>query len=736
MKRRTVLGMLIAIILLALIIPVSKQRVLLYGTDSYTAHRLLFGTHTATQNITTSAFTTKIGTILVDLRKTNAITDVELSIYAQNSDNQLAHAFISRQSIQDDAFAFADISNTPIPKNTLIRLEFSAPEATSTNPIGLRVDTNTGEFSLALAERVPLWKAIGIIASNRANDWAYSMLAIGLSIIVALPAFVGSKPWQWKTALGAICIFALAARLAVIPHFGGVSGGDAYNYLSITQSIIHGGNPFVNTKRLPGYPLLLVPTLASGIFDDQYVMRTLQAFAGVWGAIMVAMLARSMKLSWPVAIAAPAILLFQKDYFWTSMRPEPYALYGALLVTALWTFIRGYQTSVRWRHILFGVVLGYTAMTRQEGFVLAAVLGTCSLCYEVFTVYKTKNVRTSLVRFAYMYAPALLIVLPFFSYNIVTYGKPFYAEYLEGDRLQIVDSFLALQDATSATWGVIGSMWKPAWEQLERLPLTSPVAIVSTIVLGIWYWYLKKARYIPVYVSVGAGVVFFITIWMAMYMRSIYIVNITAILAAWTLVSIPIFLYETRWKGAVLIAVLASQIGIATWFHPFAKHYQQSFPLIILMLTAALIAALPHKKAITGIALAVIVLPFFSIASLLTQKINAAIDDQNEDTALDSVAYRAARFARTLPGPIGFDQAYLPARLYFDPDAKYFPDEDYPTAEMEQAWLAKNPIRTLIDTNGNHVFKNPDPLWKLLRTFKAAGKNEKIFVASVYEIPQ
>ena len=118
------------------------------------------------------------------------------------------------------------------------------------------------------------------------------------------------------------------------------------------------------------------------------------------------------------------------------------------------------------------------------------------------------------------------------------------------------------------------------------------------------------------------------------------------------------------------------------------------YPIIVLMIATALMSQIPQaKKITTASAIAVSTLPFFIIAVFLLENINAELDRYNENVALDSVTYRAARAARTLPGTIGFDQAYLPARLYFDPDAKYFPDEDNPTPEMEQEWLANNLLK-------------------------------------------
>ncbi len=732
-------------------VPVFQYRVISSGVDAYLAHKPLFGENVQSQIITTSAKTTAIGTILVDLRKTNNLTDVQVDILNADNNEPLTSARIFKESIKDDTFAYANFSKSPIEKGKKIIIQFSAPDATNTNPTGIRLDPQTKHLSLALKERVPVWKAIQTIADNRAEAWQYILPAIILALIIAIPIYIPSKKLAWLITLAIICVAALAARFWVIPQFSGVSGGDAYNYLSITRSIINFDNPFTNTKRLPGHPLLFVPTLASGIFDDQQVMRTVSIIASIVTIIMTVALAKILKLSWPVAISAAAILAFQKDFFWTSMRPEPYTFYTALLISTLVLFFVAYKkTAVWWKYILFGLLLGYAAITRQEGFMLAVVLGVCSLVYELALSFRpccaprslgevgSRNPRRSIVRFMCMYLPVLFIVLPFFIHNTLTYGNPLYTQYLEGDRLQIVNSFFAFQDATGATWGILGSMWKPSWEQLERLDITNNIFLIGFFSLIIWYTILRIKK-IAAYQTVF-GVIMTITfctiIWAAIYVPSVFTNIFTITSAALILASIPLFLIEKKWRALVILLVLISQLGIATWFHPFAKHYQQSYPLIVLMISVALFSRIPKQKFASSAIVAALVLPFLVISSFLGQKINAAIDEQNQETALDSVIYRAARAARGSESPIGFDQAYLPARLYFDEVAKYFPAEENPTPEQEQQWLTENNIKTLVVTNADNIFKTPHPSWKTLVSFKAEGEDENLLVGTVYTIPR
>lgn len=536
--------------------------------------------------------------------------------------------------------------------------------------------------------------------------------------------------------IGCIAAIGLMSKIWVINQFGGVSGGDAYNYLFITQSLISGDNPFENTKRLPGYPLTLAPFMLSEKIDIEYTMRAIQIAASIWAVAMVTLITRSLKLPWVVAICASAILTFQKDFFWTSMRPEPYTLYTALLLTAVWLFIEIQNKPTYWRYIVFGITIGYAAMTRQEGFVLAAVLGICSALYEIYSAYHTKSIRTSTIRFTAMYLPALLIVLPFFIHNVSKYGNPLYTPYLEGDRLQIVDSFLAFQDATGATWGIISSMWKPAWDQLERVEFTSDLFLISAAGLFAWYWYSQKsnknAKSSLPHLFIGVSFIG-LSLYYFLIEEKIFNATVPIITSAWIIVSIPLFLFKTKWKGALLLLITLSQVGIATWFHPFAKHYQQVYPIIVLMLATVILAYMPKSRVARLTVLIAGMIPFILISSLLHNHINASIDEANEDAALDSVVYRATRYAKELNKHTGFDQAYLPARFYFDPGINFFDDEEAP-AHKRIDWLRQQKIKILVVTNTTKTFETPDPNWKILKTFKASGKHEFIFVSTVYAI--
>ncbi len=735
----------IILIAIAAFLPASQNHIVSYGEDTYSTHKPLFSSHTAEETITTTKETVGLGAILVDLRRAKDLKDTRVEIFDQESGTLLLSQLISANSIKDDEFAYTIFSNNPISKNKKIRIVFSSPDSTIKNPTGLRFDPAKSILAISLKERIPLWQAVQTTIANNIQTWGYIMLAGAFSLICAATIFTTSKYKKaWVVILGIFLVFSFTARALIIPKFGGVSGGDAYNYLFITKAITKLQNPFANTKRLPGYPATLVPFFASGAFNEQNIMRYSQSLWSIVGIGLIVTIARTIGLSWPVALLAGTILAFQKDYYITSVRPEPYSMYTALLLASVLMFLSSYKNPQKWKFVLFGIFLGYSALTRQEGFVLAVLLGTSSLIYEGYTLYKTNwkgSIWDSGKRFLYMYGPAFIVILPFFINSAIAYGNPLYTKYLEGERLQIVHSYSDFEDAARASWGVIDSMWKSSWDRLARIPLSTP-AFLSSIVL-LWAWYAasqhSSKKDVARFIAIIATLAWITIIYLAGANKGLVTEYIPIVTSAWIFASIPIFIWKTKVPGIFLTIVLISQAGIALWFHPFAKHFQQSYPFIVLMIATALVSGIDTKKKyMTASLLAVFSLPFFLTASFLLKNVNAEIDQYNEGVAEDSVVYRATRAVRSMPGPIGFDQAYLPALLYFDngeKEAKFFPGEEHPTLEFEKAWLKDNRIKTLVTMSGDDIFSNPDPSWKKIKAFKAAGKHEKIFESVIYSIP-
>ncbi len=761
----------VIVLLVAAFYPVEHGRVISFGVDSYQTHRPIFGSVTQGQHISGDRDVLGVGAIIVNYRKAEKVSPVEISLEDSNNKTVLAKATINPEQLQDDEFvpAFFD-SPVSLPESGA-NVVFSAPQATKDTLLALRFDPEStltrlengkeqsGSLALKIYEQVPAWSALQNEVKTEPQIWIRTLFVTLAALLVALIATqVGWNRAAPRTQtiikisfILLLLVSALISRISAISHMGGVSGGDPYNYLLISQSLMRLENPFEGVKRLPGYPLFLIPALASDSIDDHTYMRVFSVVAGTLAIGMLFLLTRALNLPWAVQVMAPTLLAWQKDFFIVSTRPEPYTLYALLLLTSLYLF---FTMTTPKRQLLFGLAIGYAAMTRQEGFVLAATLGFLSLFYwRSITQVSDPNPRlfskSILLPYVRAFLPALALVLPFFLNNTFIYGNPLYTEYFEGERLQIVDSAPAFTDAAGATWGVLSSMWKNSWENLERIEITHPFFIAGFIFVLAWWllWETIGRKYLRQTLLILAPIataVFIFFVYITIYNPNSLISPTAQFTAGMLLASIVPFISYTKTKGIVIVLVLISQVMIATWFHPFAKHYQQSYPLMLLMISTALLSGpFLAERSVTPAFLrkysfatftAVLLFPFILVAFSLQSKVSVIIDETNADAALDSVVYRAVLYALKQERPVGFDQVYLQGQVYFGSEGikNAYPAEETATIAEEEAWLAEKKPKTMLVTNANNIFKTPPTTWKLLKTFKAEGKQERLFESAVY----
>lgn len=757
-------SVLLIAIISGLFYPISQARLISAGVDTYSAHRPLFGSRELSQTISSPYPITGLGFILVDLRRANQLADPHITIRSLPDRAILLQRTIPSDSIRDDAFARLKF-DTPFVTTNPVEIVISAPDATKENPIGVRTDPDAqilpytmsengvvkkGSLAIEVLEKVPAWRAFLNAANRYQNSWSKITISAAIVALIAMCAFYFPRP-RWSAErtqiyqavmLAIVVITAVAVRIPVIDSLHGVSGGDPYNYLLIAQSMARLESPFnEGEKRLPGYPLILVPTVLSSASDDHTYMRITSSLSAAGALIMIALLARAFSLPWPVQLIAPILIAWQKDFFATSLRPEPYTFYTFLLLASLVLF---FSQRKAWQEILFGICLGWAALTRQEGFVLAALLGIA--WFLPLNLQPGKGYKARAFSFLRMLLPALLINLPFFIHNTRLYGNPFTTPYFGGDRLQIVNSWEAFKDNLGSTWGVIGSLLRPSWEELERYNILGTSVLAGLLLTFLWWTLISyvpvKKKNLLAFSAMATATVFGVTfIALTLASKDIVVSLTPGFLAGIILISPIFFAIRTGPKGILVVAIALSQLLVATWFHPFAKHYQQILPLVGLMIAVCWIT--PAKKAGSGpglmftrayVACAVVLLPIAWLTLITYSAINGMIDRQNAGAALDSVIYRAVKFAASQEGPYGSDQAYLAARLSFGHDGRYFYD-DASTPPQETKWLQDNGVRTLITTNDGQTFLNPHPDWQELKRFRAEGKDEYIHESIVYSIP-
>ena len=752
-------------------IPVGQWKIINRGIDNFNYHLPLSQGQTITQHIHSDNPVIGIGLILVNLRHAASIAPVTVTIRDTVSGLVLAEQTMSGSLIQDDEFSRFTFA-TPLAHTKELSVEITSPQASKANPVGVRFNPKPapnmawqmvngqpreGNLALEIGQKVPVRVFIGNMVARQQEKLPPILAALAAALLVALLALKGGwqhipnkyhRPLEYL-CLAIVVITAIISRIAILPYLGGVSCGDAYNYLNIGNSILHGENPLVGEKRLPGFPLLLIPALLNPLNDHITAMRILSILSAGACLIMLSFLARSIGLPWAVQLVAPTLIAWQKDFFWISLRPEPYTFYAFLLLCALALF---YNARKPWQQILYGAVLGYSAMTRQEGFMLAFILGICSVLYwKRFMPAGQAPVfisKQTILTFMRLYIPALLIISPFLVSNTISFGNPFFTPYFESNRLQTVDSWLAFTDNLAGTWGVIGSLGKPVLDELERYSLSNPImaataAMIMLIFLSALNNQAGKFHRLP-YVYITLGILLILAVWGLALGTTLFVAVMPVVIAAAILISPLGLIVAIGTSSLPILATVLGQLGVATWFHPFTKHFQQVLPLISLGLGTTILMPViasrigdkrKHGLQRTGLVLitSALLFPVAIIEAKTLQAVPIAIDDSNASGAFDSVTYRAVKRALQYPGPHGFDQGYNQARLYVGDAGKYFTDEST-TLETQAAWLAQNNVRVLVITNDKKIF-TPQPSWQLIGYYKSEGKNERLYESFVYLIP-
>ena len=254
---------------------------------------------------------------------------------------------------------------------------------------------------------------------------------------------------------------------------------------------------------------------------------------------------------------------------------------------------------------------------------------------------------------------------------------------------------------------------------------------------------VSKFHQLPlVYITIGTLLI--IVVWSSAVSSPSFAAEMPVIIAAAILFSPLGLVIAAGTSSLPVIATALGQIGIATWFHPFTKHFQQTVPLISLSLSTTLllpiVASQKDGKIKAGLQKTALVLltgallfPCAIIGAKTLQSIPVAIDDNNASGAFDSVTYRAVKKSLEYEGAHGFDQGYNQARLYFGNNGQYFNGEST-TPQSQAAWLAQHNIRVLVTTNEKKVFTR-EPSWQLVGYFKSEGKEERLFESFVYLIP-
>lgn len=242
-------------------------------------------------------------------------------------------------------------------------------------------------------------------------------------MIKNIEAKLHSRKWVLMISI-ILFLIQFIPRMVIISKAEAISGGDAYNNLLITKSIANLQNPF-GDRRLPFYPLLLLPGHLINNVDPLWWGRTVSAFFGSLSVVFIFLLGNRIGFSYLISIPATIMAGYSSSYFFYSIRPLSNALYGSLVVLAVYFFFN--LKSTRYL-ILFSTILGLMSMTRHEGFIVSIVF----FGFYLFNCLIER--RHDINKYFILALPYLIIVLPFFINNYFKFGSLTYSSYLSNSE--------------------------------------------------------------------------------------------------------------------------------------------------------------------------------------------------------------------------------------------------------------------------------------------------------------
>lgn len=539
-----------------------------------------------------------------------------------------------------------------------------------------------------------------------------------------------------------ILITSLVGRVLVAPLLKGISGGDFFNFLLITEELVKFHTPFI-AKRLPFYPLLLIPGHLLG--HPIGWAKILGVSAGLGILVVLYLLGRQLKIKKEILYLALIFTSFQPTLFIYSLRPLTHTLFTLEVLFSLYLFYTiFYSTRGRGsikKLLLFGVVLGITSMTRHEGFILAAVVILCWLIARVYVILgptEISNLKTLTTEAAAIGTPFILIVAPYFISNYLSFGNPVYSGYVEDPGLnRVTDLQSFLVNFEKVKWIILNLWGQTGYFPIKWVLIPSVLMLLAAILL-------KRFRLICV---IGL-----LSYWVILHLRGPFD-GLLALLSFFFACAMILgglkFIIDTRWRGVPLLLILITQTILLMFIQPWARHLQHTFPFWALFLALGL--SWVFEKGGTRCrgyinSAVVVVLSGFVLFNCYTG-IEAGVASHQRGVLPTQPLFDAVEFVKNFEGPIAFESNASWVQYYIGDEAVYFAkdleippvDDSYQKPVDEQwRWVWENNPKYLVHYNLWDGFsltetKEFGDRFQLVKSFESVRDGER-FVTKVYRV--
>lgn len=731
--------------------------------------------------------------LMVDMTRSGEETPLVLTLRDAESGTVRREARVSSAQVKDDYYLPFTFEPLAVPAGQTLELEVGAPDSTNPPHFAVRISDvdvlpngyfvyrgavqPNQDLAFVAYHEVPKYRVWWMIwRSVRARAKLLgTTLAVGFAGAILLAAAVQRGRRAKAALLLSLLALALITRIPALKQIHGEVGGDAYYNLTLAHSLIHGRNVFKDDiQRVPGYPALLVPAFFIPGIPDLLWGRLVNVAATLGAVALLWPLSRILTLRPAVAAVAAALVIGNKDFFITSLRPLPYAVYTFELLASI---VLCFTIKKPWQLAAWGALLGGMSMTRQEGFVAGAwlVAAQAGRLWQWRKFDAARSWRAVVWRLALVAIPAVAITAPYFVNNWLTFGNPFFSAYfLDRDDISTPRSLADFRDENLVkAWGLFSSTWRHiderdillSWREglfkyvLAGVALLWGAAAVfrrwargRALLWPTWLWWLRLAAYLIL--SIFLVAVAYDWAWRRgpSITEELNMVAVAfMLLGVLELVRVgrPARLAGT-WAGGLVVAVILSQWLVGTWFDPHMKHYHQVLPLLSLGMAAVLLPffgiTAKRQKLQPQRSLAaqfVLTLPLTLALALMFVRVHDKLE-----LYVDSINFRAARihvlmaaeeFLELTEGPVAMElQEDYGLPYYLEGRMNFFTDENA-DSERQWRWVVERSARYLIDSSEmNTLTVQDDPPYaerfELLREFRQEEKSGYAQWTKVYRV--
>jgi uncharacterized protein (DUF697 family) len=710
--RRWWLAGLSLVVLLGLFIPTHHRRILTEGTDTYSTHLPVFDARQVTQTVDITNNLSGLGVLAVNLRRAADLPPLTVTIRDEMNE-QLLETRIDSGQLQDDVFSW--VSFPPLDGPRTVTLAFSAPEATKSNPWGIRFDAERDRhLAVGVQQRVPVWQQLPLWLEDH-PDIGWHLLKVifgGLLLTFLLYTLTPSTTTTlrpWLLVFTVLAVAAVGIRLVVARQVDSVFGGDAFNYFLKAIDWVRGNDPFASDPRKgPLYTILLLPGLLMP--DPLWWGRALGMASATATTIVLPLLWFRFKVPAMIALSTGLILAVNRSFWWESVHSLANIPFALLITLSALALLFHYKKYGRY---LVGVLSGLTFLTRYEGALVGAIL------LPAVWLYHRLNWRVV----GYTLLPVLVLVaLPLVMWPLTgQLGVRSWSDVQSDEGLNLIGS----RDDFGDNWREFRMIFGRTWILAPTVGKQFQTLLAG---VGLGIALAVGRRFVPrVMTIVGtvvpyviAGLILFITFRNANDAQKQLALLMTALMGTGTGYAL------LRWPryALPLVLVVVSQALIVTAILTKERYYVHLLPFYSSALVIGVYALSNELGSGWRRFGTIFLIGVLSSTIYLNSErsIYGLTEQYNRKAQTTTIILEPARLLRPQTGTIALAGDYLPMRLYLGDARLKYPPTDEPAGQLQ--WIQANRIEYVLDNTFDPRFK------VMLREYPAYFEEIKVFTTS------